>query len=262
MEPQENEPVEETTEPQAGEPASAPEKKKSESDSDNKVESESQKELLKRYKEQLSGQQKGFDKILQKLEEQDKKIADLSQAKKPSSETISDENRPYKEYYKKLGFIDQEDMEKEFQKRIAPLTEGQKAAQKAERQKSLDSFIKKHPDLSKEEDPAGDRMQKVIEKLRRVAPAVPSNPNFSLDEDLELAYNWAFGKSDLEEFRQKAKATGQAEALEALEAQVGGGSSVATTKKKKVRTPEQEAMLKRFGVDDETLSKKKYPKGE
>lgn len=259
MEPQDNETTEENVEPQVDETTPESEEKKTDTESVDETKAETQ-ELLKKYREQLAGQTKGFDKVLKRIEDLEAKIAGTNkQPESPPETSLSDEDKPYIDYYKKLGFIAKDDVEKMFQERIAPLTKTQEATQKAEQQRILNDFIQNHPELSKEQDVNGDKMGKVIEKLRRVAPEVPSNPNLSLKDDLETAYNWTFGKSDLEEFRQKAKAAGAAAALEALETQVGGGSSVAAPKKKKTRTPEQEAMLKNFGVDDETISKKKYP---
>jgi len=264
-EPQEYEPEENPSEPQkAQEPAEKPDSEKIKGvDPDAEIPSETQQqeETLKRYKEQIAGQTKGFEKLTKKIEELEEKLSQKPSESSSQKSDISDDDKPYADYYKKLGFVKKEDMEQEFEKRIAPLTEQKKQEQKAQQQSIINDFIKKHPELSKEEDPSGEKMSKVVEKLRRVAPVVPSNPNHSLKEDLELAYNWAVGKSDLEEFRQKAKASGKLEAFEALETQVGGGSSV-TPPKKKSYTPEQEKMMEKMGVDDEKLSKKKYPKQE
>lgn len=257
-EPQPGKPA--NAEPKPGEPASKSDDDKiKDVDPDAEILSGTQ-DLLERYKQQIGGITKGFQDFGKRLDKIDETIAGISQKpQSPSDAPTSDDDKPYVDYYKKLGFVAKEDVEKMFQERLAPLQEGQKATQKAEQQQVLNEFIKEHPEFSKEEDPAGEKMTQIIEKLRRIAPVVPNNPNYSLKEDLELAYNWAFGKSELEEFRQKAKAAGASAALEALETQVGGGSSISAPKETKSRTPEQEAILKEWGVDDETLSKKKYP---
>ena len=244
--PKEETPKEETTE----EPVEEDTSQKTELDSYKETVKESQ-ELLKRYKEQVAGSQSEAEKLREKIKELESKTP----PKKEESQ-LSEQDRAYRDYLKKLGMFTKDEVETMVQDRIAPFQAKEEARGKGEQKKILDAFIESKPDLAKDKDLEGSKMQKVIAKLKRITPADPFNPNASLKGDLELAYDWAFGEETNQEALSKAKAQGRAEGHEAGEAKVGEGASAPSTSSKKTRTAEQEALLKEWGVDDETINKK------
>jgi len=208
---------------------------------------------LKRYKEQVSGHGPEVEKLQAKIKELEGKIPP---EKEPLSE-LSPQDQEYRAYLKKLGMFTKDEVEKMVQEKVAPFQAEREAKGKSEQRKVLDKFIKDKPDLGNEKDPEGIRMQKVLDKLKRITPADPFDPNASLEEDLERAYNWAFEGETNKEALSKAKAEGRAEGHEASEAKVGEGASTSSPTSKKQRTSEQEEMLRYFGVDDESISKQK-----
>lgn len=206
-------------------------------------------EQLKRYKEQVSGSQEEALRLKKELDETKAKIPQEKQTE-PDSELTS-EDRQYKVYLKKLGLYSKDEIEKMVQEKVAPFQAEREARNRSEQRKVLDEFIKKHPDLEKDE-----RMVAVKDKLRKIAPSDPFNPNLSLGEDLEHAYKWAFEGETNQEALSKAKAEGRAEGHEASETKVGEGASTSSETSKVQRTSEQEDLLKRWGVADEDLTKK------
>lgn len=225
---------------------------------EEKTELDSVKETLtetqareKRYKEQVSGSQAEAERLKKENEELKSKVP-------PEEESLSElspQDHETRAYLKKLGVFTKEEVEKMVQEKVAPFQAEREAKRKSEQKGVLDKFIKDKPDLGDEKDPEGIRMQKVFGKLKRITPADPFDPNSSLEEDLERAYNWAFEGETNKEALSKAKAEGRAEGHEASEAKVGEGASASSPTSKKQRTSEQEEMLKYFGVGDETITK-------
>jgi len=207
---------------------------------------------LKRYKEQVSGHGPEVQRLQKKIEELEARIPP---EKEPLTE-LSPQDQETRAYLKKLGVFTQKEVEKMVQEKVAPFQAEREARGKSEQKKVLEKFIKNKPDLGDTKDPEGVRMQRVLGKLKRIAPDDPFDPNASLETDLELAYKWAFEEETNKEALSKAKATGRAEGHEASEAKVGEGASTSSPAPKKQRTSEQEEMLKYFGVDDESISKK------
>lgn len=242
-------PKEETLKETTEEPVEEDTSQKTELDSYKETLKESQ-ELLKRYKEQVSGSQAEATKLKAKVEELESKTPPKEESQ------LSEQDRAYRDYLKKLGMFTKDQVETMVQDRIAPFQAKEEARGKGEQKKILDAFIESKPDLAKDKDFEGSKMQQVIAKLKRITPADPFNPNASLKEDLELAYDWAFGEETNQEALSKARAKGLAEGHEAGEAKVGEGASAPSTSSKKTRTPEQEALLKEWGVDDESINKK------
>ena len=220
--------------------------KKTELDSVKMALTETQ-EQLKRYKEQVSGSQEEALRLKKELEDTKAKIP--QEKTEPDSE-LSPEDRQYKTYLKKLGLYTKDEIEKMVQEKVAPFQAEREARNKSEQRKVLDDFIKKHPDLEKDE-----RLAVVKDKLRKIAPSDPFNPNLSLGEDLEHAYKWAFEGETNQEALSKAKAEGRAEGHEASETKVGEGASTSSETSKIQRTPEQEDLLRKWGVADEDIKK-------
>lgn len=246
-------PIEETPEEKTEEPAEEDtSEQKTELDSVKETLAETQ-EVMKRYKEQVSGSQTEAEKLRTEITELKSKIPQ----KEESPSELSEQDLQYKAYLKKLGMYSKNEVDKLVQDRIAPFQAKEAAKAKANQKAILDKFIKGKPELSSVKDIDGSKMQKVIAQLKRITPIDPLNPNTSLDKDLELAYKWAFEGETNKEAISKAKAAGRAEGHEAGEAKVGGGASVKSTHSGKQRTSDQEAILKEWGVDDDTIKKNK-----
>lgn len=243
----ETETIEETT----GEPAEEDTSKKTEADSVKEALAESQA-LLKRYKEQVSGSQEEAENLKTKIKELEAKIP--PEIKEPLPE-LSAEEKSTRAYLKKLGFFPKDEVDKIIQDKVAPFHAKEAARNKGEQKRILEKFIGSKSDLGETKDPEGIKMKQVLTKLRRITPADPFNPNDSLREDLELAYNWAFEGEANQEALVKAKAEGRAEGHEASEAKVGAGTSAQPSAPKRQRSSEQEEVLKEWGVDDESYSK-------
>ena len=230
-------------------------KTEEEDTSDEKTELDSVKtalaetqEKLKRYREEESGHKDGVRKLQEEIQELKSKIP---QEKKESDSELSPEDRQYKTYLKKLGLYAKDEIEKMVQEKVAPFQAEKEARNRSEQKKILDYFVKNHPDLEKDE-----RMAVIKDKLRKITPTDPFNPNLSLEEDLEHAYKWAFEGETNQEALSKAKAEGRAEGHEASETKVGEGASTSSESSKVKRTPEQEDLLRKWGVADEDIIKK------
>ena len=209
--------------------------------------------LLKRYKEQVSGSQEEAEKFKIKIKELEARIP--PEEKEALSE-LTPQDQQTKAYLKKLGIFTKDEVERIVQEKVAPFQAERTARERSEQKRVLGEFIKSKSALGENKDPEGVKMQQILAKLKRIAPADPLDPNASLKEDLELAYKWAFGEEIQKEVLSKAEAKGRAEGHEAGEAKVGEGTSSQTSTSKRQRTPEQEAVLKEWGVDDETYLKK------
>lgn len=249
--PVEEETKTETTEETKEEPAKEDTlEKKTEVDSVKETLTETQA-LLKRYKEQVSGSQEEAEKLKVKIKELEEKIPPVKEA----LPELTAEEKSTRDYLKKLGFFPKDEMDKIIQDKVAPFHAKEAARYKGEQKRILTGFIESKPDLGEIKDPEGVKMKQVLGKLRRITPADPFNPNDSLGEDLELAYNWAFKGEVNQEALVKAKAEGRAEGHEASEAKVGAGTSAQSSTQKRQRSSEQEELLKEWGVDDESINK-------
>ena len=228
--------------------------------SGQKTELDSAKEALaesqakeKRYREQVAGSQTEAERLKKENEELKSQIPE-----KPPLE-LSPEDKEQRDYFIRMGLVPKEEVAKMVQEKVAPFQAQLSAREKSLQKRTLDRFKEKH-NLTEAEDPDGFKLQRVISKLKRVAPADPLNPNLSLKEDLELAHKWAFDEETNKEALSKATAKGRAEGHEASETKVGEGASVTAAPSKKHYTSEQEAIMKEWGVDDETLTKKQEKK--
>jgi len=208
---------------------------------------------LKRYKEQVSGSQEEAEKLRDKVKELEAKMPPAKEELPPD---LSPQDLETRNYLKKLGVFTKSEVDKIIQEKIAPFQAEKVARARSEQRKVLENFIQAKPELGNEKDPDGLRMKQILSKLKRIAPADPFDPNSSLEEDLELAYKWAFGEEIQKEVLSKAEAKGRAEGHEAGEAKVGEGASAQTSTQKRQRTPEQETILREWGVDDESIKSK------
>lgn len=212
-------------------------------------------ELNKRYKEQVSGSQSEAQKLKERVSELESVESDNEGVAK---EELSKEDSDYANYLKKVGMVPKAEVEKMIQTRLSPFEAKETAKNKKVQQEILDDFVGNKPQLSSEKDIDGTKMQKVVNMLKRITPSDPFDPNSSLKEDLELAYGWAFKEDKTKEAIDRAKAEGRAEGHEASDIKVGSGaSSSSTSKSNKNRSPEQEALLKDWGVNDESYNKEK-----
>jgi len=208
---------------------------------------------LKRYQEKDSGHEEGVRKLQDKIAELESRIP---QAKtEESSPDLSDQDKEYRNYLKRLGYYAKSDVDKMVQERIAPLQAKEQAKARGEQKRILSEFIKGKPELSESKDPDGTKMQRVIARLKRIAPEDPLEPNLSLNEDLETAYKWAFEEETNQEALIRAKNEGRAEGHEASETKVGEGASTSSPSSKKQYSPEAEEVMREWGVDDESLTK-------
>lgn len=251
----EKKPVEETTETETTEetgvePVEEDTSKKTEADSAKEALAETQA-LVKRYKEQVSGSQEEAEKLKTKIKELEAKIP----PEKESLPELSAEEKSTRDYLKKIGFFPKDEVDKMIQDKVAPFHAKEEARNKGEQKRILAKFIQSKSDLGEIKDPEGIKMKQVLGKLRRITPADPFNPNDSLEEDLEWAYQKAFEGEVNQEALVKAKAEGRAEGHEASEAKVGAGTSAQSPASKRQRSSEQEEILKEWGVDDESYSK-------
>lgn len=200
----------------------------------------------KRYKEQVSGSQAEAERLKRENE-----ALKAQQPPQESDSELSQEDRTYRDYLKKLGLYDKDEIAKLVQEKVAPLQAEREARNKTEQTQIINSFIKAHPELEND-----TKLDMVKDKLKKIAPTDPLNPNLSLSEDLEHARRWALEGETNKEAISKAKSEGRAEGHEASETKVGEGASISSQPAKKQRSPQSEDMLKRFEVDDESLSKK------
>lgn len=210
---------------------------------------------LKRYKEQESGHQDGVRKLQERIQTLESQISQKGE-KDESLSGLSQEDLQYHNYLTdKMKVVTEDKLKKILQEQIAPFQAEQGARSKAEQKKIINEFIARHSDLQEKNDPEGKKMSQVISRVKRFAPADRSNPNADLDEHLEDAYYLAFREETNQEALHKAKAEGRAEGNEASDTQVGEGASTSSTSSKKQRTPEQEEVLRDWGVDDESIEK-------
>lgn len=206
---------------------------------------------LKRYKEQVAGSQKEAKELKEKIKELESQIP----PKKEPSTQLSPQDEAYKSYLKGLGMYSKEDVDKIIEDKTAPFRTRAEAQEKSRQKKIIAEFVKGKPDLSEAKDPEGIRMKKVIARLKRITPADPFDPNASLEEDLGRAYNWAFEKETRQEALEQAKAEGRGEGHEAADTKVGEGASAKSTSPKKTRSAGSEALMKEWGVDDDSINK-------